>query len=100
MHEKFKLAQSRRQFARLWDLAEEQQRALAEDPKPFLDRAYKEVSRHRRLLDDLRAILSGMDEIRQPPSGRMETIESILDRRQRKALKLLREFSNQPSGES
>lgn len=98
MHDKFKLAQSRRQFADLFSLAQDQEKALAEDPRPFLDRAYREVVRHRKLLADVRAALMGI-EISERSSVQFETTESRILRRQRKALDLLRNAFN-GSGES
>lgn len=95
MHEKFQLAQSRRQFARLLNLCEEQERQLTEDPRPFLDHAYKEISKTRRALDDVKAALYGTDEmVRWDPSimPRFESPEAKLHRRIEKAKAVIAEL--------
>lgn len=92
MHEKFELVRSQRQFARLLKLSQEQEKALAENPKPFLDKAYAELSRHRRLLDDIKAAASGVDEMLTPPPPGpppYEPIERMFMRRLQRIQKLL-----------
>jgi len=66
MHEKFKLIQSRKQFARLLKLCDDQEKALAEDPRPFLDQAYKQLSQALKLVDEIKAVAYGCDEILRP----------------------------------
>jgi len=66
VHEKFQLIQSRRQFARLLDLCEQQEKALAEDPGPFIDEAYKRLSKALKLVDDIKAVAYGSDEMMRP----------------------------------
>lgn len=98
MHEKFQLAQSRRQFARLLKFSQEQEKALEENPRPFLDKAYAEVAKYRKLLDDIRAAASGLST--SPPApGKIEyeSIESSLLKRLRKIEELLR-GADQPEG--
>lgn len=91
MHDKFKLARAQQQFSRLMGLCEQRSKELRENPEPYLAMASAEISRHRHLLNEVRAALLGSDEFLQDPGfvDRFESPTSILLRRQQKALALL-----------
>lgn len=86
MHEKFQLAQSRRKFARLLRLSQEQEKQLEENPRPFLDRAYDEVTKHRQLLEEIREAANGLSSA---PPNEYQSIEAGLLKRLRKIQELL-----------
>lgn len=94
MHDKIRVARARQQFARLFDLCEQQRAELERNPAPFLEQASSEVAKHRKLMDDLRATLTGTDEMQASSRPKLETTESAILRRHRKALELLRAPSN------
>ena len=94
MHEKFQLAQSRRQFARLLKLCAEQEKQLEHNPRPFLDRAYSELSKALRLIDDIKAAAYGSDEMALwKPSDPVtfEPVQVRMTRRLEKIQKLIRD---------
>lgn len=93
MHEKFALKQSQMRFARLMDLSEQQRAALEADPTPFLDRAYNEVFRCRKLLDGLRMVLGGCETFLERPDPRiLESLTTILHRRNERAMQLISDY--------
>jgi hypothetical protein len=93
MHEKFELIQSQRRFARLLKLAQDQEKAFAENPRPFLDRAYEKLAKCQRLIEDIKSAASGIDEMLRPLTGlpTWEPIERTMMRRLEKIQKILRE---------
>ena len=98
MHEKFELAQSQRKFARLLKLAEDQWKALEENPRPFIDRAYSLLSRHMQLIDDIKNAASGFDEMAVAPAAGSYVLETISDtviKRLSKVQKLIEDFEKQ-----
>lgn len=95
MHDKFKLAQSQRQFARLMGLAREQREALEKDPVPFLIEADREVSRIRALLDDIKDAY-GVSHASYDPNARVEyePVDVRSFRQLEKIKKLIRDFES------
>lgn len=98
--DRIKLARSRVMFSRLLRLSEQQSKDMEAKPGAYIDRAYEEVSKARRLLSDLRWILTGGPEMMEPYDPYQPIrFESVLIERHRKAMDLIDSVHPRAEGE-